>query len=247
MGDKPLVLIPALNEQATIQEVVSSVIAQGFDVVVIDDGSGDLTSALARQAGATILKLRINLGVGGAMRCGFRYAVNNGYHSVVQCDADGQHPVSHIQELINVSDKTSSHLVIGSRFRNEDSTMNVMWHRRFAMWVLSLFASRACQTKITDSTSGFRLISEPLLSQFAKYFPSHYLGDTFEATVVAGRAGYKVKETAAPISDRKAGVSSTGSWRSIILIARSVLVVVFRLHFKIANFLGSESSLKSGR
>ena len=92
MGDKPLVLIPALNEQATIQEVISSVIAQGFDVVVIDDGSGDSTSALARQAGATILKLRINLGVGGAMRCGFRYAVNNGYHSVVQCDADGQHP-----------------------------------------------------------------------------------------------------------------------------------------------------------
>lgn len=244
MSDKPLVLIPALNEQATIQEVVLSVITQGFDVVVIDDGSGDRTADLARQAGATILKLRINLGVGGAMRCGFRYAVNNGYHTVVQCDADGQHPTSHIQELIDVARQTSAHLVIGSRFRSEGSRMSVMWHRRFAMWVLSLFASRACTTKITDSTSGFRLISEPLLSQFAKYFPSHYLGDTFEANVVAGRAGYKVKEIAAPISDRKAGVSSTGSWRSIILIARSVLVVVFRLHFKISNFTDEESPLK---
>ena len=244
MSDKPLVLIPAFNEQATIQEVVSSVIAQGFDVVVIDDGSGDKTAHLARQAGATILKLRINLGVGGAMRCGFRYAVNNSYDTVVQCDADGQHPTSHIQELVDIAKQTSSHLVIGSRFRNENLGMSVLWHRRLAMWALSLFASRACQTKITDSTSGFRLISEPLLEQFAKNFPSHYLGDTFEANVVAGRAGYKVKEIAAPIADRKAGVSSTGSWRSIILIARCVLVVIFRLHFKIAKYSVKEPPLK---
>ena len=247
MSDKPLVLIPALNEQATIRDVVLGVIDHGFDVVVINDGSGDNTAEFARAAGATVLNLRVNLGVGGALRCGFRYAVNNGYRAVVQCDADGQHPISHIQKLIDVSNQTASHLVIGSRFRYTEILMSVPRHRRFAMWLLGLIASRACRTKITDSTSGFRLISEPLLSQFAKNFPSHFLGDTFEANVVAGRAGYKVKEIAAPISDRKAGVSSTGSWRSIILIARSVLVVVFRLHFKIANFLGSKSSLKSGR
>lgn len=235
MSDKPLVLIPALNEQATIREVVLEVMDHGFDVVVINDGSGDKTAEFARAAGATVLNLRVNLGVGGALRCGFRYAVNNGYHSVVQCDADGQHPISHIQKLIDISTQTSSHLVIGSRFRYEEILMTVPRHRRFAMWLLGVIASRACQTKITDSTSGFRLISEPLLSQFAKNFPSHFLGDTFEANVVAGRAGYKVKEVAAPISDRKAGVSSTGSGRSIILIARSILVVLFNLHFNIAQ------------
>ena len=235
MSDKPLVLIPALNEQATIREVVLEVMDHGFDVVVINDGSGDKTAEFARAAGATVLNLRVNLGVGGALRCGFRYAVNNGYRSVVQCDADGQHPISHIQKLIDVSNQTSSHLVIGSRFRYEEILMTVPRHRRFAMWLLGVIASRACQTKITDSTSGFRLISEPLLSQFAKNFPSHFLGDTFEANVVAGRAGYKVKEVAAPISDRKAGVSSTGSGRSIILIARSILVVLFNLHFNIAQ------------
>jgi hypothetical protein len=111
------------------------------------------------------------------------------------------------------------------------------------MWLLGVIASRACQTKITDSTSGFRLISEPLLSQFAKNFPSHFLGDTFEANVVAGRAGYKVKEVAAPISDRKAGVSSTGSGRSIILIARSILVVLFNLHFNIAQLADQTASV----
>ena len=243
MSDKPLVLIPALNEQATIREVVLEVMDNGFDVVVINDGSGDKTAEFARAAGATVLNLRVNLGVGGALRCGFRYAVNNGYRSVVQCDADGQHPISHIQKLIDVSNQTSSHLVIGSRFRYEEILMTVPRHRRFAMWLLGVIASRACQTKITDSTSGFRLISEPLLSQFAKNFPSHFLGDTFEANVVAGRAGYKVKEVAAPISDRKAGVSSTGSGRSIIMIARSILVVLFNLHFNIAQLADQTASV----
>ena len=243
MSDKPLVLIPALNEQATIREVVLEVMDNGFDVVVINDGSGDKTAEFARAAGATVLNLRVNLGVGGALRCGFRYAVNNGYRSVVQCDADGQHPISHIQKLIDVSNQTSSHLVIGSRFRYEEILMTVPRHRRFAMWLLGVIASRACQTKITDSTSGFRLISEPLLSQFAKNFPSHFLGDTFEANVVAGRAGYKVKEVAAPMSNRKAGVSSTGSGRSIILIARSILVVLFNLHFNIAKLADQTASV----
>jgi glycosyltransferase involved in cell wall biosynthesis len=243
LSDKPLVLIPALNEQATIREVVLEVMDHGFDVVVINDGSGDKTAEYARAAGATVLNLRVNLGVGGALRCGFRYAVNNGYRSVVQCDADGQHPISHIQKLIDVSNQTSSHLVIGSRFRYEEILMTVPRHRRFAMWLLGVIASRACQTKITDSTSGFRLISEPLLSQFAKNFPSHFLGDTFEANVVAGRSGYKVKEVAAPISDRRAGVSSTGSGRSIILIARSILVVLFNLHFNIAQLADQTASV----
>ena len=243
MSDKPLVLIPALNEQATIREVVLEVMDNGFDVVVINDGSGDKTAEFARAAGATVLNLRVNLGVGGALRCGFRYAVNNGYRSVVQCDADGQHPISHIQKLIDVSNQTSSHLVIGSRFRYEEILMTVPRHRRFAMWLLGVIASRACQTKITDSTSGFRLISEPLLSQFAKNFPSHFLGDTFEANVVAGRSGYKVKEVAAPISNRKAGVSSTGSGRSIILIARSILVVLFNLHFNITQLADQTASV----
>lgn len=245
MSDKPLVLIPALNEQATISDVVLGVIDHGFDVVVINDGSGDDTAEFARAAGATVLNLRVNLGVGGALRCGFRYAVNNGYRAVVQCDADGQHPISHIQKLIDTSNQTASHLVIGSRFRYTEILMSVPRHRRFAMWLLGAIASRACRTKITDSTSGFRLISEPLLSQFAKNFPSHFLGDTFEANVVAGRAGYKVKEVAAPLSDRKAGVSSTGSGRSIILIARSILVVLFNLHFNIANLADQKASVKT--
>ena len=120
MREKPLILVPAFNEQATIGEVVGEIRKLGYDVAVIDDGSSDKTAEIAENAGATVLKMRINLGVGGALRCGFRYAVAEGYESVIQCDADGQHPTSHFQKLIDVQFKTKSHLVIGSRFRYED-------------------------------------------------------------------------------------------------------------------------------
>ncbi len=236
MRTSPLVVVPALNEQATIYSVVTAIRKSGYDVVVVDDGSGDKTAELASQAGAVVLRIKLNLGVGGALRCGFRYAMHEGYDAVIQCDADGQHPASHLKNLEDVWKKSSAHLVIGSRFRDSNESMKVARHRRFAMHVLGLIASNACKTKVTDSTSGFRLIAKPLLNEFAKSFPSHYLGDTFEANVVAGRAGYKVKEIAVPITERKVGKSSTGSGRSVILILRSVLVVVFGLHFNIGRF-----------
>lgn len=229
-------VVPALNEQATIRSVVIAIKKSGFDVVVVDDGSSDKTAQLASQAGAVVLRMKLNLGVGGALRCGFRYAMNEGYDAVIQCDADGQHPASHLKDLVDVWNSTSAHLVIGSRFRDPQESMKVALHRRFAMRVLGLIASHACKTKITDSTSGFRLIAKPLLNEFAKSFPSHYLGDTFEANVVAGRANYNVQEIAVPIIERQAGKSSTGSGRSVILILRSLMVVVFGLHFNIARF-----------
>lgn len=229
-------VVPALNEQATIHSVVIAIKKSGFDVVVVDDGSSDKTAQLASQAGAVVLRMKLNLGVGGALRCGFRYAMNEGYDAVIQCDADGQHPASHLKDLVDVWSSTSAHLVIGSRFRDPQESMKVALHRRFAMRALGLIASHACKTKITDSTSGFRLIAKPLLNEFAKSFPSHYLGDTFEANVVAGRAGYNVQEIAVPITERQAGKSSTGSGRSVILILRSLMVVVFGLHFNIARF-----------
>ena len=236
MRKSPLVVVPALNEQVTIFNVVTQAKNLGFDVLVVDDGSGDKTAEIATQAGAVVLRLKINLGVGGAMRCGFRYAINEGYDAVIQCDADGQHPTTHLKDLVEIWKTTATHLVIGSRFRDTRQSMEVKWHRRFAMRVLSLVASHACNTRITDSTSGFRLIAKPLLNEFAKSFPSHYLGDTFEANVVAGRAGYKVKEIAVPITERQAGKSSSSSAKSVILILRSMLVVIFGLHFNIANF-----------
>src|SRR5262245_27319874 len=92
MTARVLVVVPAFREATTVGEVVCAVRAAGFDCVVVDDGSPDGTTAVARAAGATVLRLAVNLGVGAALRCGFRYAESHGYDAVVQCDADGQHP-----------------------------------------------------------------------------------------------------------------------------------------------------------
>ena len=225
-----LVIVPALNEQETIYRVVSEIRAQQFDVLVIDDGSTDDTANRAESAGATVLRLPLNLGVGGALRAGFRFAVDNHYVAVVQVDADGQHPAGQIQDLINAAEHHNAQLVIGSRYRSPDATLIPSASRRLAMRLLGKMASRAVGITITDSTSGFRIICEPLLSEFAHEFPIYYLGDTFEATLVAARAKYGVMEIPADLAPRLAGNSSSGLIHSILAIAKVMLIATLRLH-----------------
>jgi glycosyltransferase involved in cell wall biosynthesis len=228
-----LVVIPAFNESATISKVVHEVFASGFSCVVVDDGSNDSTAHIAKQAGAAVLSLPFNAGVGGALRCGFRYAVANNYRAVIQCDADGQHHSFHFQDLINVTNKNGADLVLGSRFLSSENQLNPNRIRRFAMWWLARVASQATNSKITDSTSGFRLIRRPLLDQLAENLPEYYLGDTFEAIVVIGRAGYLVEEIGTAMSPRQSGVSSASNGRAIGLIGKSLTTVLLGLHFQI--------------
>jgi glycosyltransferase involved in cell wall biosynthesis len=228
-----LVVIPAFNESATIAKVVSGVFESGFSCVVVDDGSNDSTAFIAKQAGAAVLSLPFNAGVGGALRCGFRYAVENGYLAVIQCDADGQHHSYHFHDLMTCINTTNADLVLGSRVRSTENTLDPHLVRRFAMWWLARVASRATGRKITDSTSGFRLIRRPLLDELAEHLPEYYLGDTFETLVVVGRAGYSVEEIGTAMSPRQSGVSSASNGRAIVLIGKSLTTVLLRLHFQI--------------
>jgi len=228
-----LVVIPAFNESATIAKVVSEVSASGFPCVVVDDGSNDFTAHIARQAGAVVLSLPFNAGVGGALRCGFRYAVENQYEAVIQCDADGQHHSHHFQDLVSCVNATDADFVLGSRFLSSENTMDPHFVRRFAMWWLARVASRATSRKITDSTSGFRLIRRPLLDELAVHLPDYYLGDTFEALVVLGRAGYAVEEIGVAMAPRQSGASSASTGRAIALIGKSLTTVILGLHFRI--------------
>lgn len=225
--------MPALNEQESIADVVMSVRQSGFEILVIDDGSSDQTFVKAKSAGARVIDLSMNLGVGGALQSGFSYAIRNKFEAVVQLDADGQHPVSGISLLIETANSSNADIVLGSRFLDLRTEMRISKIRRIAMWTLRVVASRACKTKISDSSSGFRLIRNPLLSQFAKSFPSHYLGDTFEALVISGRKNYKVVEISAPFSEREFGDSSATSWASILLIFRALVVTSFGIHFRL--------------
>ena len=228
-----LVIVPAYNEQDPIVSVIEEIKATGFPFVVIDDGSTDETRNRAISAGARTISLPFNAGVGGALKCGFQHAIKQGYRAVIQCDADGQHPTKDFESLINHANSHSSHLVIGSRFTDNTGTMQVNRPRKLAMQMLSYVAKRMNQVEVTDTTSGFRLISQPLLGQFAQRFPGYYLGDTFEALNVAVSNNYSVSQISVPFSNRTQGISSASNAYAISNIVKILCVQILGLHFRI--------------
>ena len=232
---RPLIVMPALNEAASIGSVVADLRARGFDIAVIDDGSTDATAAEATSAGATVLPLPFNLGIGGALRCGFRYAVEHGYDVVVQVDADGQHRAEDVDRLLAARQADDLHLVIGSRFTAASDAYHVPGLRRMAMRVLARLASRAAGTTLTDASSGLRAIAQPLLGEFARSYTVHYM-DSFEALVVAARAGYRIGEVPVTMHQRAAGHSSASPVAALVFLARGLVVTLAHLGFPIRPF-----------
>jgi glycosyltransferase involved in cell wall biosynthesis len=220
-----LIVVPALNEEETVGHVVTSLRAHGYDVLVVDDGSSDETATVARSAGAQVLRLPINLGVGGALRLAFRQAVRLGYQIVVQCDADGQHDPAQVQALLAALRSNDLDLVVGSRFVAGRPSYRVAKHRRLAMRTLARTASSATRTPITDPSSGFRAIGPRLLPAFAQSYPADYLGDTVEALVEAGRAGFRVGEIPVTMTERRGGEASAGG-RAAAWYTLRVLVII---------------------
>ena len=221
MTRNSMIAIPALNEVGTIGSVVHDSLLLGLPVIVINDGSTDGTGEAARAEGATVIDLDRNHGVGYARRAAYRFAVDNGFDTVVECDADGQHPVADIERLLDALESTEAHLVLGSRFMElEQSDADPGFTRRMAMTNLSHIASRAVGSPITDSTSGFRAIRQPLVTALSEHMPDHYLGDTFEVLVAAGRAGYDVLELPVTMAPRQLGSSSASTLQASTAVAR---------------------------
>jgi cellulose synthase/poly-beta-1,6-N-acetylglucosamine synthase-like glycosyltransferase len=231
-----MVIVPAYNEQDSIVSVIEEIKATGFPFVIIDDGSTDETRNRAIAAGARTISLPFNAGVGGSLKCGFQHAVKHGYKAVIQCDADGQHPTKFFCYLVDSANLKSSHLVIGSRFTSDKETMRVGKTRKIAMQMLSSVAKRANQVEVTDTTSGFRLISQPLLGQFAQRFPAYYLGDTFEALNVAASNNYSVSQISVPFSNRTQGKSSASNTYAISNVVKILCVQLMGLKFRIEKY-----------
>ena len=231
-----LVLVPALNEQISVLKVLEELKLHSYETLLISDGSTDGTASVGRDFGVRVLELPINLGVGGALRAGFMFASKNGYQAVVQIDADGQHPVDEIGNLIQAANEHGAHMVIGSRFLMDEMTMEVSRMRRLAMRVLSRSATSATESKISDSTSGFRLIQQPLLEQFAQQFANNYLGDTYESVISAGRGNYKVIEIAASLMPRQYGESTASTGSAGRFTLKGLGVATLRLHKRLRTF-----------
>lgn len=228
-----LVMVPAFNEQESVGNVLDNLVQHQFHVLLISDGSTDATARLGRARGIRVLELPINLGVGGALRAGFKFARRHNYQAVVQVDADGQHPADEIENLISVANKMGAHMVIGSRFLSDGATLKVKGIRRLAMRVLSRSATAAANTSITDSTSGFRIICEPLLEQFSVHFANNYLGDTYESVISAGRSGYKIVEIPAALKLREHGESTASTGSAIRFTLKGLGVAFLGLHKKL--------------
>ena len=226
-GSDLLAVVPALDEERSVGEVVAGLRGLGLRVLVVDDGSSDQTAEVASAAGANVLKLPTNLGVGGALRAAFRVARAAGFNRVVQCDGDGQHPPESVHSLLEAADDDTD-LLIGSRFTHGFQEVEGL-ARRSAIRALSTIASRSIGTRVTDTTSGLRIIREPLLGEIARNLPRHYLGDTFEVVMASGRAGYRIAEVPVTMLPRTHGASSASSLSAVGLTLRAVLVTVLRV------------------
>lgn len=223
-GTTVLVVIPALNEQDSIGTVVKEVTTAVPDahVLVVDDGSTDSTRSIAVAAGADVLSLPFNLGVGGALRAGFRYAVRFDYDVAVQVDGDGQHDPAEIQKLLAALD--DANLVIGARFAGVGQYA-VRGPRKWAMKILAHSLSKRTNAALTDTTSGFRAFDRRTIELFARDYPAEYLGDTIEAILIAAKAGCRVVQVPVQMRPRFGGRPSQSSWKSFVYLARVVLAV----------------------
>jgi glycosyltransferase involved in cell wall biosynthesis len=196
-----IAVVPAFNEVETVGEAVRRIHAMGYGAVVVDDGSVDGTAIAAGYAGAPVLSMPINVGVGAAMRTGFRYAVAHGFKRVVPvvCVLPPQ-PEGHPTQVGKADEGVE--LVIGSRFAEGYETGGP---RRWTMRALAWAVSRSVGVDLDDVTSGFRIVSEPLLSHFAQEFPSEYLADTVEAILQAHAYGASIAQVSIPMDQRVAG------------------------------------------
>ncbi|MBC7763158.1 MAG: glycosyltransferase family 2 protein [Candidatus Saccharibacteria bacterium] len=226
--EQTLIVMPAFNEEASVGAVVREVFAAlpGVAVLVVDDGSTDDTAEEARAAGALVATLPFNLGVGGAMRTGFKYALANGFDNVVQIDSDGQHDPASVPRML--SELASADLVIGARFAGEGDYV-VVGPRQWAMRVLAVVLSRTAKTRLTDTTSGFRASGPKCVALFAEHYPAEYLGDTIEALVIAARFGCVIRQVPVSMRVRAGGVPSHNPFRAAAYLGRVGIALVFAL------------------
>jgi len=225
---RTLIIVPALNESGSIAHVVCQILdhVPHADVVVVNDGSTDDTAAIAREAGAIVLDLPYNVGIGAAMQTGFQYAANQGYDVAVQTDGDGQHPASEIPRLLDALASSEADVVIGSRFI-EDRGYEQEPLRRVGGRILSRVLRMATGLTVTDPTSGFRASNRRALALCAQLYPHDYPEP--EAIIIFQRAGLVIHEIPITMSQRLAGVSSITPLRSAYYMTKVILSILINL------------------
>lgn len=221
---RTLVIVPAWNESKSVGQTVREIRSHSpeYDIVVVDDGSEDETGKVARDAGATVLTLPFNMGVGGAMRAGFTFADRFGYDRSIQVDADGQHNPRDIDMVLSGLD--AADISIGARFADVGE-YSARGPRRWAMRLLAYVLSRIAKTRLTDVTSGFRAANRSAITQYVAYYPAEYLGDTVDSLVSAVHAGLTVTQVPVAMRPRAHGQPSQNFVGSTMYLLRSMFAL----------------------
>ena len=218
-------IVPALNEERSIPRVIEELRAfdPGLEIVVVSDGSTDRTADVAEEHGAHALRLPFNLGIGGAVQTGFRYAYENGFDVAVRVDGDGQHDASQLDRVLRPVLAGEADIAVGSRFVGTDGYRSSR-SRRVGIRILAAVVSRLVGQRVTDTTSGFQALNRNGIELFARDYPHDY--PEVEATVMVFKHELRLVEVGVTMREREHGRSSITALRSIYYMVK-VLIALF--------------------
>ncbi len=224
---KAMVVIPAYNEEKNISDVVQKVRSSNvdIDVVVVNDGSTDNTARQAKAAGAIVLNLPLNIGIGGAVQTGYLYAMQRGYDVVVQIDGDGQHDPEDLPCLLDKLERDEADMVIGSRFVQKTDYKPGLFRKGGIVFFAHLISWLTGQ-RFTDTTSGYRAANRKVIALFAQYYPSDYPEP--ETIVYLKRLGLRVQEVSVRMKERSGGRSSITPVKSVLYMLKVTLCLLFQ-------------------
>jgi glycosyltransferase involved in cell wall biosynthesis len=226
MSSRIVAVVPAWNESGAIGQVVDEIRAfdPGIAVVVVDDASTDDTAVVAEAHGARVLRLPFNVGIGGAVQTGFRYAVAQGYDIAVRLDGDGQHDAGELGKLLQPIEDGDANLVIGSRFVDATGSYRPPFARRVGIRVFARLVSLLGGQRVTDTTSGFIALDRVGIRLFSEEYPHDY--PEVEATLIALRSGLRLVQVQVDMRERESGTSSITFVRSLYYIVKVMLAIL---------------------
>jgi len=218
-------IVPAHNEEAAVGGVVAEILAfdPGLHVVVIDDGSTDETAATAAAAGAFVVTLPFNLGIGAAVQTGFKFALERGYELAVRLDGDGQHDPAELPKLLAVLQRDEADVVVGSRFADGSGEHHGSRTRKVGIVFFARLVSLLTRTRVTDTTSGFQALNRRGVAVFAADYPHDY--PEVEATVMVHKHKLRLVEVPVTMREREHGESSITLLRSIYYVVKVTLAL----------------------
>ena len=219
-------IVPAYNEAGAIGGVVAAIRAANprFDVVVVDDGSRDETSAIARAHGAAVVTLPYNIGIGGAVQTGFKYALERGYGMAVRLDGDGQHDPGELPKLLGPIERDEADIVTGSRFADGSGDYRPPLARRIGIIWFARIVSLLTRQRVTDTTSGFQALNRKGIALFAGDYPNDY--PEVEATVLVFKHRLRLAEVPVTMREREHGDSSITFLRSVYYMLKVTLALL---------------------